>query len=221
MNKNEWTEDGWPFVSFCTPGAPPAPRRSTARRWVSALGRDLHLASSGASAGSAPSSSAAMPAERLGSRGSTRRPFPPAPGQPAPGDSPPPPSPHPCSPPRRPARPPSPHLKPPAPPPVPSPILPRPLISGRSSRDFSTLGWGCGGSGVRRWRAGSAATCPGAAPPEPASDSAARLSRNTGSRGVGDCGVRRGRQGCAPHSGGGERKPSPFPPGPRSVTSRP
>lgn len=70
------------------------------------------------------------------------------------------------------------------------------FISGRSLRDFSTPRWGVRWPEVRRWRAGTAATCPSAAPPEPASDSATRLSRNTGSGGVGGRG---GHQGTAPH----------------------
>lgn len=65
--------------------------------------------------------------------------------------------------------------------PSPHPRIPNPRLPSRRSPSylwplplgrFPPWGRGCGRPEVRRWRAGSAATCPLAAPPEPISDSA-------------------------------------------------
>lgn len=147
--------------------------------------------------------SAGRPGEGGSGHGAPRPPAPPRGPSRRAGDSPP--RACPRSPPRT-ARPPS-----PSPESLPRP-RPSPLIGGRSRRDFSTLGWGCGGQrsgdGGRgapprarvRPRLGGPVTQP------------RRLSRNRARGASGAGGERSGREGAAPSPGGrGARGTKPFP----------
>jgi hypothetical protein len=183
--KNEWTGGGGGlFYASGRQGPVSVVSLQHCRKWVSVLGNFLRLSES-EGVRSLPSLLLQPgPADRrgvsapLGPSFPTPRPLPSAPQRSAPGDSP-----------RRPA--PGAPPCPPAPPGQPPCLCPQgphcPLVSRLAPPPLSLAapsGWGESRPEVRRWQAGSAATCPSAAPLKPASDSATRLSRNAGLGGV-------------------------------------